>query len=115
MSVDVLDAAGRPLSKRVLANQTRLVCGGHLQVRRRPFEMNYAFISGVSVRRPHRMTLLLLLGHVRAGLELSCDAWLLAGARLKLALGRLLLVGMVEGELAGAGHRRRLLLHCGEV
>ena len=61
------------------------------------------------------MTLLLLLGHVWACLELGRDAWLLAGARLELALGRLLLVGVVEGELAGAGHRRRLLLHCGEV
>ena len=61
------------------------------------------------------MTLLLLLSHVRARLELSCDAWLLAGARLELSLGRLLLVGVVEGELAGARHRRRLLLHRGEV
>ena len=51
------------------------------------------------------MTLLLLLGHVWARLELCCDAWLLAGARLELALGRLLLVRVMEGELAGAGHR----------
>ena len=50
------------------------------------------------------MTLLLLLSHVRARLELSRYAWLLAGARLEFSLGRLLLVGVVEGELAGARH-----------
>ena len=106
MPVYVFDAAGRPLRERVLANQARLVARGHLQVCRRPFEVYYAFIGCASVRRSHAMSLLLLLSHVWARLQLCCDAWLFGGARLKLALARLLLVGVVEGKLAGAGHIR---------
>ena len=44
--IDVLHAAGRPLCEGILAacNQARLIARGHLQVRRRPLQVNDALI-----------------------------------------------------------------------
>ena len=44
--IDVLHAAGCPLSEGILAacNQARLIASGHLQVRRRPLQVNNALI-----------------------------------------------------------------------